>query len=118
MAKQAPFGSYIREKRVEEDVSMRQAAKHIGVSHVYLSKVERGKVGPLAEKYWDDLLELVPSLDRNKLRFLAQISGPIEFDIEGADSLEKRAVVAFKRKLKNDDLPREKLEEYLDEWQD
>ena len=49
------FGTYIRERRealaaADRRYSLRQVAVRLGVQPSYLSKVERGEVGPLAEE--------------------------------------------------------------------
>lgn len=49
------FGKYIRERREAREAtdrrySLRQVAQRLGVQPSYLSKVERGEVGPLSEE--------------------------------------------------------------------
>jgi transcriptional regulator with XRE-family HTH domain len=43
------LGEYIREQRVQAEVSLRQLAKLAGVSNPYLSQIERGLKKPSAE---------------------------------------------------------------------
>lgn len=41
------FGSFIRDKRLNKNISLRDVAKQIGVSAAYLSDVENNKSAPL-----------------------------------------------------------------------
>jgi transcriptional regulator with XRE-family HTH domain len=43
------FGAFVRRKREEREIGLRQMAKKIGVSPTYLSKVERDEFPPPAE---------------------------------------------------------------------
>lgn len=74
MPQQNPFGTYLREVRLAEKRSLRLVARELGISHVYLSEVERGLMLPLLEKHWDTLLQVLPSLSRDKLAQHAQES--------------------------------------------
>ena len=41
-----PFGTRLRERRVEADYTLRKFAEQLGVSSTYLSQVEQGKYDP------------------------------------------------------------------------
>ncbi len=43
------FGEFVRRRREEKEIGLREMAKMIGVSPTYLSKVERDEFGPPAE---------------------------------------------------------------------
>ena len=43
------FGAFIRRKREEKDLGLREMAKKIGISPTYLSKCERDEFPPPAE---------------------------------------------------------------------
>lgn len=45
------FGSLLRRERKARDLSMRQIAKHLGVSVAFLSDVERGTRAPLRDAH-------------------------------------------------------------------
>ncbi len=49
MVNQEQFGAFIRRKREEKDLGLREMAKKIGVSPTYLSKCERDEFPPPAE---------------------------------------------------------------------
>jgi transcriptional regulator with XRE-family HTH domain len=49
MVNQEQFGAFIRRKREEKDLGLREMAKKIGISPTYLSKCERDEFPPPAE---------------------------------------------------------------------
>ena len=49
MVDKEPFGAFIRRKREEKDLGLREMAKKIGVSPTYLSKCERDEFSPPSE---------------------------------------------------------------------
>jgi len=73
------FGSFIRHRREELDLSLRHVARLMGVSPTYLSKMERDKeeVGTFTEKRCRSLARIL-ELDPDKLVLLA---GRIPSDI-------------------------------------
>lgn len=40
------FGTYLREKRQQNNLSLRELAKQVGLSHIYLYNIECGKKAP------------------------------------------------------------------------
>ena len=40
------FGTYLREKRQQNNLSLRELAKKVGLSHIYLYNIECGKKAP------------------------------------------------------------------------
>lgn len=107
------FGQYIRIKRVEAGISMRSLADRLGVSHVYLGMVERGKEKSLPEKYWEVLTATVPGIDRNRLEYLASTE-QIEIDLSQASENEHRAAFALRRRIQDEqDLSKGELDEIL-----
>lgn len=40
------FGTFLREKRQQNNLSLRQLAKQVGLSHIYLYNIECGKKAP------------------------------------------------------------------------
>ncbi|MCB9717005.1 MAG: helix-turn-helix domain-containing protein [Myxococcales bacterium] len=98
------FGQYIRDERTRHRISLRRLADALGVSHVFLGAIERGKGRPrklLAEDKWDRLIELVPTITRTRLRRLAELSR-VRLDDDAFQSLPldgQRAAAAFARKI-------------------
>lgn len=52
------FGSYVRDLRTAAGLSQRALAGRLGVSHVYLGEVERGKRDHLIRERWPVLVEI------------------------------------------------------------
>lgn len=77
MVDKEQFGSFIRRKRVEKDLGLREMAKKIGISPTYLSKCERDEFPPPAE---DRVREIAKILDCNVDDLLAR-AGRVSSDI-------------------------------------
>ncbi len=65
------FGAYLRRCRIDAQLSLRDVAKAVGISHVYLGEVERGRRGPLVRSRWPALCEAIPRLSLKELHRLA-----------------------------------------------
>ena len=100
----SPFGSYLRQVRVESGLSLRQVASALKISHVYLGEVERGVRGPLRQEHWDGLLKAIPTLTRVELERHAAASRPLAMDISDAPPRYQDLAMALARRLKNRDL--------------
>lgn len=64
------FGQYLRKCRKASGVSLRHVSQCLDVRHSYLSEVERGLRWPLRPCYFDELQQLIPSIDRIELETL------------------------------------------------
>ena len=53
------FGEYLKHKRDEEQISLREVARGLGVSAPFLSDVENNRRGPLTEERLADLAEVL-----------------------------------------------------------
>lgn len=112
------FGQYIREERTRHRISLRQLADELGVSHVFLGAVERGKDRPrrlLAEEHWDKLIELVPTITKSKLRRLAELAR-VRIDDAAVQNLPpagQLAAAAFARKVNEGTLSSEEIRKLL-----
>ena len=96
-----PFGQILREQRVSAGLSLREVADHIGVSHVYLSQVERGKTTPLTQDKWPKLLELLPDLNQNQLEDLAAVSRPVQLNLSNMPKQKQELGLLLARKLES-----------------
>lgn len=67
------FGKYIRDKRVEAGLTIREVAAEIGVSEIFMGKVERGKE-PLDNEYWEPLTNAVLTIEYSELERLSENS--------------------------------------------
>lgn len=104
------FGKYIRRRRTDEAVSLRAAAKGLGVSAVYLGEVERGVRPPLKEKYWDSLTRIIPSIERSKLEQLSAKTRPLQLDLRDAPPRYQNLAVALARRLEKRNIPNHDME--------
>jgi transcriptional regulator with XRE-family HTH domain len=77
MVDQEKFGAFIRRKRKEKELGLREMAKMIGVSPTYLSKCERDEFAPPAE---DRVREIAKIIDFDVDDLLAR-AGRVSTDI-------------------------------------
>ena len=79
------FGEFLRRKREERNLSLREFAKGLGVSAVYLSDIERGNRFPPVDPMKLLCISKALSLDRNDFNTLCDLAGEarksIAFDI-------------------------------------
>lgn len=55
MSKVILFGEYLRKRRIELGLSLRDVAEKLKISYVYLGEVERSAKGSLPQKHWPRL---------------------------------------------------------------
>jgi transcriptional regulator with XRE-family HTH domain len=61
------FGSFLKELRIKQGLSMRELSRRSGISQAYISQIEMGKKGvPSPEQ----LLKLAPHLDVNYMELM------------------------------------------------
>lgn len=108
----SPLGAYLRDKRTASGKSLREVAKALSISHVYLGEVERGRRRLLPEKYWEKLVQLVPGTSVEELKAMAAASEPI--DPAAVEGRSRDVVVALARTLEegrmSDEVARQLLE--------
>lgn|GEM_PF-2247963 len=113
----ANFGTYLRDAREREGVSLRALSRMLGVSHVFLSNVERGKGSPhptlLAERHWGTLKEALPSIDLGELQRLAVLSRGVSIPLQGQAPTFQEAALAFQRRAQEGSLDESTLNELL-----
>lgn len=96
-----PFGVYLREARTAAGKSLRDVADALGITHVYLGEVERGRRRSLPEKYWEKLAEVVPGVEVEELEATAAASEPL--DPAAMEGRGREVVVALARALEEED---------------
>lgn len=107
----SPFGIYLRHKRVSAGKSIREVARALGISHVYLGDVERGKRRTLPENYWPALIEAVPGITKRELEAHAAESAPIDpISLHGP---VRDIAVALARRLRSRDLTSIEIQQLL-----
>lgn len=60
------FGEYLKHKREEKPISLREVARTLGVSAPFLSDVENNRRGPLTEERLADLVKVLNLNDDEK----------------------------------------------------
>lgn len=71
---QRTLGSYLRDRRTEAGISLREAAQRVGISHVFLGAVERGRKS-LPQSHWAAIESAIPGVERE---VLAELSSDAE----------------------------------------
>lgn len=107
------FGRYLRQCRVDANVSLRAAARAIGVSAVYLGEVERGVRPPLREEHWDAVLRAVPLVRREKLERFSVRSKPVQLDLRNAPPAYRDLGAALARRIDRRNLSQTELERLM-----
>jgi len=112
MAARNDFGRYFRQVRVEAGLSLREAARKIGVSHVFLGEIERGVRAPLPEKHWSKALRAIPKLDREELKHKKATSRPLQLELPKRHEYRDLGLL-LARRIQKQDLKEQDLEELL-----
>ena len=60
------FGEYLKHKREEKQISLREVARTLGVSAPFLSDVENNRRGPLTEERLADLAKVLNSNEKEQ----------------------------------------------------
>jgi transcriptional regulator with XRE-family HTH domain len=90
------FGEFVRRKRVEKEIGLREMAKIIGVSPTYLSKVERDEFPPPAE---DKVRKIAEIFGCNADELLAR-AGRVSSDLPEIIKQHPRELAALLRTAK------------------
>lgn len=91
------FGEFVRRKRGEKEIGLREMAKMISVSPTYLSKVERDEFAPPAEDKVRKIAEII-GCDVDEL--LAR-AGRVSSDLSEIIRQHPRELAALLRTTKN-----------------
>lgn len=108
------FGKLIRSARVDAGLSLRQTAQHLGISHVFLSEVERGVRAPLKRTYWAKLMEIMPTLTHDALDRAVAIDRPVKISVATAPRNYQDLTLAFARRVENQDLKDDVIEKMFE----
>lgn len=107
------FGTFLRQRRAKEGVSLNKLAKAIGISPVYLSEIERGARGPLDRKHWPSLLASLPKVTEHELEQYSALSRPMQLDLASAPPRYRDLGLALARRIKRQDLSASQMRELL-----
>jgi len=97
------FGAFLRARRQAARISVRRLAEAIGVSHVYLSEVERGKRAPLPRKWWPRLIATLPGISEDDLERAMANTRPLQLDLRNRPQYQDLAR-ALARRIERDDI--------------
>lgn len=107
------FAAYLREQRVKAGLSLRALAEALGVSHVFLGEIERGRQRILPRHHWDPLLKAIPAMDRDTLEQLAVRSVPLHHDPMEMETYEFELAFALARRIRSAGIPEPEAERLL-----
>lgn len=113
MAKSTLFGRYIRQKRNEAKLSLKNVADQLGITKVYLGEVERGVRGPLQKDRWSTLAEAIPGVTVQKLAECAELSKPVQLDLNDAEPNYRDLALALSRRIQDQSLSDREVEKLL-----
>ena len=99
------FGEFIRRKREEKDIGLREMAKMIGVSPTYMSKVERDEFSPPAEDKVRAIAKVIECDADDLLARAGRVSTDIT-DIIKRRPVELAALLRTTKGLSADDIGR------------
>jgi transcriptional regulator with XRE-family HTH domain len=109
-----PFGIYIRDRRNAERLSLRDVADRLGISHVYLSEVERGVRPPFTRDRWPDLAASIRGITIEDLERKFATSRPIQLDLVDAPPVYQDLGAALARRISQRDLDKGEMQVLLD----
>lgn len=99
-----PFGTFIRDKRIGAGLSLREVARGMGITAVYLGEVERGVRGPFVRERWLDLARLIPGVTEGELERRAQLADGVKLDLTNAPPEYQDLGLALARRIEKRDL--------------
>jgi transcriptional regulator with XRE-family HTH domain len=91
------FGRLLRKLRIEAGRSIGEVARHLGVSTVYVSDVERGVRAPLTSERIRQVAQFLNVKPAQLLISAALQKQVFEFDVSGATPAELRALSGMAR---------------------
>ncbi|MDG5852456.1 helix-turn-helix domain-containing protein [Clostridium beijerinckii] len=97
------FGNYIRERRENLDLSLRDAAKLIGISHSYLSTLEKGidKRKNTEVKPTPEILRYISDAYKINYTYLMELVGYIPSNDSASNTLNDKDKKDIQKDLKN-----------------
>lgn len=106
------FGTYLRDARERAGLSLRELAKRLGVSHVFLGEVERGLRG-LPRERWPLMLQELPTLDEQQLDHLELLRRPVRLDLSDKAPKVQELGLAFARRIESGNLTENELDDLI-----
>jgi transcriptional regulator with XRE-family HTH domain len=99
-----PFGTFLRDRRIAAGLSLREVARGMGITAVYLGEVERGVRGPFVRDRWVDLARLIPGVTMGDLERRARLADGVRLDLSDAPPEYQDLGLALARRIEQRDL--------------
>lgn len=112
MSRHTAFGKLLRRRRTEADLSLRDVAESLAVSHVFLGEVERGEKR-LKEEWWPRLAGAIPGLTLAEMKAAHLESQPVQLEIAGRPEAQRDLTIAFARSISEETLSSAQIEKML-----
>lgn len=96
-----PFGQFIRKKRIEKYISLKDMADALGVSSAFLSGMEMGRKSIPEDSIpkISDFLHLSPSEKKELLDSIELSKRTVKIELEGFSLKSRETAIAFARKF-------------------
>ncbi len=107
------FGTYMLNKRVGAQLSLREVGKRLGVSHVYVGEVERGVSSPYSRDRWPDLVAAIPGVTMEDLERNAGLTVGVQLRLEDAPVDYQNLGLMLARRIQAQDIEKDALQEML-----
>ena len=111
------FGAFVRQKRMEQGLSLRRLAARLGLSPVYMSNIETDRKPAPTQEYLDKLAEELhlSKADRELFLDLAAASQKMKVPADLPEYIMERDIVrAALRTAKEVDATDEEWQEFID----
>ncbi len=107
------FGKYLRAKRKAARMSQTEVGELLGMTHAYLSEVERGARPPLRREHWEALAAGVPGITIADLERAAALTRSLAIDLSDAPAGYVEAALALAARVRARDLSSAELPKLL-----
>lgn len=111
---QRPFGKYIRDRRCAAKLTLRDVADRLGVSHVFVSEIERGERAVFAKERWPDLVRAIPGVTLDGLERASALTVPVQLDLTDAPEPYQDLGLALARRIENRDLNKKQVQTIIE----
>lgn len=101
-----PLGNYLKTMREAAGISVREAARRVHVSHVFLGELERGVRKGIKEERVKDFCAGLPGVMEAKLRSCLAASRPVEIDLTDAPQYRPLAMALARKDIGSEKLKR------------
>jgi SOS-response transcriptional repressor LexA len=104
------IGEYLKEKREAKEMSLREASKSTGISHVHIRDIESGKSMPT----FDKVMELIRAYHAEIDEFLRETGYLPSLEAVSTEKLKRVPVIAWTQAGRWKEMIEGKFEEYIE----